>query len=82
MVVPGGVEVEVSQDLAAWGGDADVAVLDEDQDGLAGVAAADADVVEPAAVAQRELAGGVDGVVADSPAGVVELGAGRGAPSG
>ena len=39
MVVPGGVEVEVAEELAAWGGDADVAVFDQDEHGFAGVAA-------------------------------------------
>ena len=72
MVVAGGVEGELAEELAVGGGDADVEVLDEDQDWLAVVAAADADVVEPAAVAQGELAGGVDGVVAYSVVGVVE----------
>jgi hypothetical protein len=76
LVVPGGVEVEVAEDLAVWGCDADVDVLDEDEDGLVGVAAADPDVVETAVVPQGELAVGVDGVVADPPAGVVEFGAG------
>src|SRR4051812_30504855 len=70
LVVLGGVEFEVSEDLAAGGADPDVAVLDQDQDGSGGVAAADADVVEPAVVAQGELSVGVDGVMADSPAGV------------
>jgi hypothetical protein len=49
-----------------------VEVLDEDQDGSMAVAAADADVVESAGVAQGELAVGVDGVVAYSVVGVVE----------
>ena len=51
-----------------------MAVLDEDEDAFAGVAAADADVVESAVVAQGEFA--ADGVVADAPGGVVEADAG------
>jgi hypothetical protein len=50
--------LEVSEDLAGCGGDADVNVLDEDEHGLVGVAAADPDVVEPAVVAEGELAQG------------------------
>jgi hypothetical protein len=49
-----------------------VLVLDEVEHALAGVAAADADVVEPPVVAQGELAVAVDDVVADSPSVVVE----------
>lgn len=44
--------------------DADVALGDEHGDGGAGSGAADADVVEPSAVAQGDAAVGVDGVVA------------------
>src|SRR5688572_2474572 len=77
LVVPGGVEFEVAEDFAVRGGDADLAILDEDEDGFAGVAAADSDVVEPAVVAEGELPAAVDGVVADAPAVVVEFGAGR-----
>ena len=67
--------MEVAEDLAGCGGDADVDVLEQDQHGLVGVAAADPDVVEPAVVAEGEFAPGVDGVVAamqgavDSPQG-------------
>jgi hypothetical protein len=50
-----------------------VEVFAEDQDWLMAVTSAGADVVESAAVAQGELAGGVDGVVAYSVVGVVEV---------
>jgi hypothetical protein len=66
LVVLGRVELEFSQELAVVGEDADVAILDQDQDVGAGVASADADVVEPAVVAQGEHAAGVDLVVADA----------------
>ena len=59
------------------GEDADVAILDQDQDVGAGVASADADVVEPAVVAQGEHAAGVDLVVTDAVMGVVQGQAGR-----
>jgi hypothetical protein len=71
LVVLGRVELEFSQELAVVGEDADVAILDQDQDVDAGVASADADVVEPAVVAQGEHAAGVDLVVADAVVGVV-----------
>lgn len=47
-------------------------ILDEDEHGPATVAAADPDVMEPAAVSQGELAVGVDGVVSDAVVGIVE----------
>ena len=45
--------------------------MDQDQDGCAGVAAADADVVQAAVVAKGELAVAVDAVVADAAVPVV-----------
>ena len=45
--------------------DADVEVGDEDDDVGSGVFSSDADVVQAAVVAQRDLAGGIDAVVAD-----------------
>lgn len=60
MVVAGGVEGEVSEEFAGGGvDDADVEVLDQDDD----VGSSDADGVEPALVAQGDLAGLVDAVV-------------------
>ncbi len=67
MVVAGGVEGEVAEELAGGGGDdADVEVVDEHEDVGAGVGSADADVVESAVVAQGDRSGGVDAVVADA----------------
>ena len=54
MVVLGRVELEFSEELAVVGEDPDVELVDQDQDVGAGVAAADADVVKPAVVAQGE----------------------------
>jgi hypothetical protein len=51
--------------------DADVAVLDEHEDVGSGVGLADADGVELAVVAECDLAGFVDAVVADAVVGVV-----------
>ncbi len=58
-----GVEGELAQELAGGGvDDADVQVMDEHQDAGSGVGPSDADVVEPAGVAEGELAVGVDAV--------------------
>jgi hypothetical protein len=66
LVVPVGVELEVSQQLSAGRDDPDVQVVDQDVDGLGAVAAAEADVVQAAVVPQGDLAVGVDGVVSDA----------------
>jgi hypothetical protein len=50
--------------------DADVQVLDEQQDAGPGVGAAGADVVEPPVVAEGDFAGGIDAVGADAVVGV------------
>jgi hypothetical protein len=54
----------------------DVQVLDEEQDAGSGVGSADADGVEPAAVAEGDLAGLVDAVGADPVVGVAAAVAG------
>lgn len=60
------VEGEVSEELAGGGvDDADVEVVDESDDGLSGVGAADADVVHAAGSAERDGAAVVDAVAAD-----------------
>jgi hypothetical protein len=67
LVALGGVEDELAEEFA--GGrvdDADVVVLDEGEDVGSGVGSADADGVEPALVAQGDLAGFVDAVAPDS----------------
>src|SRR3954452_19411017 len=72
------VEGEFSQELAGVaGGDPDVQVVDEQGDAGAGVLASEADVVQPAVVAQGDGAGLVDAVVPD-PAVRLDVGAGGG----
>lgn len=71
MVVAGGVEGECSEEFAGGGvDDADVAVVDEEEDGGSGVGSSDADVVESAVVAEGDDAAVVDAVAADALAGV------------
>jgi hypothetical protein len=68
LVVAGRVEGELADEFAVVvGDDSQLQVAGEDEDFGAGpAAAADADVVEPAVVAQGELAVGIDGVAADA----------------
>ena len=71
LIVAGRVEGEFAEQLAGGGvDDADLGVLDEQQDVGSGVGPADADVVELAAVAQGDGAGGADDVGADPVVGV------------
>src|SRR6202167_3120082 len=66
-----GVEGELAQEFAGGGvDDADVQVLDEEQDAGSGVAAAGADVVEPSLGAEGDEPGVVDAVGADAVVGV------------
>ncbi|HEY1119379.1 MAG TPA: hypothetical protein VGE43_16815, partial [Acidimicrobiales bacterium] len=66
LVAAGWVEGEVAEELAGGGvDDADVEVVDEDDDGLSGVGAADADVVHLAGSAEGDGAVGVDAVVSE-----------------
>ncbi|HEU4541126.1 MAG TPA: hypothetical protein VFR23_08365 [Jiangellaceae bacterium] len=72
MVALGGVEDEFAEEFCGGGvDDPDVAVLDQDDHVGSGVGSADADGVEPAAVAQGDLAGCVDAVAADAVVSVV-----------
>ena len=65
------VEGELAEQFAGGGvDDADVQVLDQEQDVGSGVGPADADVVEAAVVAEGDAAGGVDDVAADAVVGV------------
>ena len=67
LVVAGGVEDEFAEEFAGGGvDDADVQVLDEEQDVGSGVGSADADVVEPAVGPEGDDAGVVDAVGADA----------------
>ena len=71
LVVAGRVEGEVAEQLAGGGvDDAGVEILDEQDDVGSGVGPADADVVELAAVAEGDGAGGADLVGADAVVGV------------
>jgi hypothetical protein len=66
LVVAGGVEGELAEEFAGGGvDDADVEVVDEDQDVGSGVGSPDADVVQAAGVAEGDHAGVVDPVAAD-----------------
>src|SRR6187455_714281 len=71
LVALGRVEGQFADEFAGGGvDDADVEVLDQDDDAGSGVGSADADGVEPAAVAQGDLAGLVDPVEADAVVGL------------
>jgi hypothetical protein len=71
LVVAAGVDGEVAEEFAGGGvDDADVQVLDQDQDVGSGVGSPDADVVESPVDAQGDHAGVVDAVGADA---VVDL---------
>lgn len=83
MVVAGGVEGELAEELSGLGvDDPDVAVGGEQDHSGAGVGLADADVVEPAVVSEGDDAGFVDDVVADAVVGRGEAAVGGGAGSG
>jgi len=66
LVVPGGVDGEFADEGAVFGGDAHLAVSNEQTDGLVLEGAADADVDEAAHAAQGELALGVDPIRSDA----------------
>ena len=71
LVVPGGVEGEVAEDLAGGGvDDGDGEVLDEHGDVGSGVGSSDSDVVEASGVAEGDDPGCVDCVVSDPVVGV------------
>src|SRR5215468_2672853 len=71
LVVAAGVEGQVAEQFAGGGADdSDVQVLNQQQDVGLGVGPADAEVVEAAAVAQGDRAGGIDLVGADPVVGV------------
>jgi hypothetical protein len=66
LVVAGGVEDELADECAGVVEDADVASGDEDGDGLAGVASAESDVVEPSFVSDGDFTVAVDFVAAEA----------------
>ena len=83
VVEAGGVEDELSVELAGGGvDDADVQVGDEQDDAGSREVAAEGDVVEPSVVAQGDRAALGDAVVTDAPVGVVALGGGGLGPGG
>jgi len=71
LVVAGGIEGELSDELAALVEHTDVQVVHEYQDPAPAVAAPETDVVELAVVAQRDHATGVNAIMAQA---VVPLG--------
>ncbi len=82
-VVAGGVGDEVAQEFAGGGlDDADVEVVDQQQDGGSGVGPADADVMQAAADAEGDGSGVVDAVAADPVVGVAAAVAESGFGSG
>jgi hypothetical protein len=71
LVVAGRVDGELAEEFAGGGvDDADVQVLDEQQDAGSGVGPADADVVQTAVDAQGDASAGVEPVGADAVVGV------------
>jgi hypothetical protein len=71
LVVTGGVDGELAEELASGGvDDAHVQVLDGQQDAGSGVGPADAEVVEAAVDAQGDASVGVEPVGADAVVGV------------
>ena len=67
LVVAGGVDDEFAEEFAGGGvDDANVQVVDEQEDVGSGVVSADADVVQPPVGAQGDFAVGVDAVGADA----------------
>ena len=66
LVVPGGIDGEFAEKLAAVAEDAHVAVGDQKPDGLVFEGAADADVEQAVHVAEGDLAFGADPVLADA----------------
>jgi hypothetical protein len=66
LVIDSWVEDKFADEFAGGGvDDADVAVVDQHQDGGSGVGSSDADVVQPAVVAEGEFAVAVDHIAAD-----------------
>src|SRR6186713_282609 len=84
LVVLAGVDGELAEEFAGGGvDDADVEVLDEQDDVGSGVGSADADVAESAVYSQGDVAGLADSVVPDPVVGVgVTRAAGQGLGDG
>ena len=83
MVVLGGVEGVVAEDLAGGGvDDADVEVSDEHRDGGSGVGSSYSDVVQSTVVAEGHGAAVVHSVVPDAVVGVIDGGVWAGLGAG
>jgi hypothetical protein len=83
LVALGCVEGEFAEEFAGGGvDDADVEVVDQDEDAGSAVGSPDADGVEPATVTEGDLAGVVDAVAADPVVGIGLLVAGGGLGTG
>jgi hypothetical protein len=81
LVVAAGVEGQYADEVAGGGvDDADVAVLDEQEDLGSSVGSSDADVVQAAVEAQGDDSGGVDPIAADPEVRAHQDGASRRAP--
>src|SRR5947209_9557869 len=66
LVVALRVEGESAEQLAVFGHDPDLSARDKDADGLVAVSGSDADVAQPAAIAQCDAARLVDAIVTDA----------------
>jgi hypothetical protein len=64
LVVALRVEGESAEQLAVFGHDPDLSARHKDADGLVVVSGSDADVAEPAAIAQRDAASSRDAILA------------------
>jgi hypothetical protein len=82
LVVAGGVDGQGAEEVALPGHNPDLRACQEDVDGLVAVSGSNADVSEPAAVAQSDRAGLVDAVVTDAVLDGSELSSGSGLDPG
>jgi len=82
LVVAGWVDGQSAEELALLSHDPDLSASHEDVDGFVPVRGSDADVSEPAAVAQGDRAGLVDVVVTDAVLDGSELSSGSGLDPG
>jgi hypothetical protein len=78
LVVAGGVDGQAAEELTLLGHNPDLSASDEHVDGFVAVSGSNAEVSEPAAVAQGDGAGLVDAVVTDAVLDGSELSSGSG----
>ena len=75
LVVPAGIQDQLAQQFAGDRvDDADIEVLDEQQDVGSGMGSPDAHVMQPTGMTQGDHASGIDAVVADAGMGIVASG--------